>query len=307
MKEEALAHAYEAHRGKVFGVCYRMTGSAADAEDLLHETFARALERPPARLDDLSPWLMTVAINLSRDLLRKRRAKSYVGPWLPGPIEDTVLPSIEVELSNGQTTEARYDLYESVSFAFLVALEALSPTKRAILILRDVFGHSVAETARLLEMSETNVKTTHHRARKEIEVYDRSRESPATSEEHLDALQRFFACLAGGDMKALERLLTEDVRAVSDGAGEFHAALLPVIGPEKVARLYVRLAAKRPATWFDVRVLNGRPAILASFLPGGPEDAPRAVFRVELDPSGRIAEVQSILATRKLAGVRFPR
>ncbi|MCA9513264.1 MAG: sigma-70 family RNA polymerase sigma factor, partial [Myxococcales bacterium] len=133
---EPLARAFERDRRHVWGLCYRMTGSAADADDLVQDTFERALTRPPADLSrGLRPWLTKVALNLGRDALRRRQANSYVGPWLPAPIEiGDEPPCAEAWTEEGASTAGRYDLMESVSMAFLVALEALSPKQRAVLL-----------------------------------------------------------------------------------------------------------------------------------------------------------------------------
>ena len=151
----------------LWGLCYRMTGNAADADDLVQETFVRALDRPPARIDEpWRPWLVRVAMNLARDVLRRRRRSPYRGNWLPSPVEtsaEDVPPAYEVPEGSGSPTEGRYELLESVSFAFLLALEALTPSQRAVLLLRDVFDYAVRETADALGMSEANVKVTHHR------------------------------------------------------------------------------------------------------------------------------------------------
>src|SRR5262245_41591051 len=156
-----------------------MTGSAADADDVVQETFLRALARPPAQNDaPLMPWLVQVALNASRDVLRRRRRRGYTGPWLPEPIE--------LETPDG-AADARSDLLASASYAFLLALEALSARQRAVLLLRDVFDYSVSETATVLAVSEGAVKTAHHRARRSMQDYDRKRvprtpESAAKSE-----------------------------------------------------------------------------------------------------------------------------
>src|SRR5205085_1091374 len=157
-----LADVFGEHRRFLWGLCYRLTGSAADADDLVQETFVRAIERPPERTDEpWRPWLVRVALNLGRDLLRRRRRRGYVGPWLPSPIEtgdEVSPPSVEPVIAPGHTMEGRYDLLESVSYAFLVALEALTPLQRAVLLLRDVFDYTVAETVDALGSSEANVK-----------------------------------------------------------------------------------------------------------------------------------------------------
>jgi RNA polymerase sigma-70 factor (ECF subfamily) len=309
MSTELYEEAFRDHHRAIWGLCYRMTGSAADADDLVQDTFARAIERPPARLDEpLRPWLVKVALNLSRDLLRKRKRHEYQGPWLPGPIEteEGPSPAIEARLSDGASTEARYDLMESVSLAFLIALEALSPTKRAVLLLRDVFGYSVEETASALELSPANVKTTLHRARKEMDGYDSSR-APKSKEAHQRALTEFFSLLVSGDVEGLEKLLADGVRARSDGGGEYAAAVRPLVGKAKVIKFFRTLTEHRGLpSWYDFRELNGLPAGLAVFDTPRPREAPRVAFSVELDPDGHITEVHAILATRKLHGVRFP-
>jgi RNA polymerase sigma-70 factor (ECF subfamily) len=121
-----VANLFEEHRSFLWGLCYRLTGSAADAEDLVQETFARAIEHPPARTDEpWRPWLVRVAMNLGRDFLRRRRRRSYIGVWLPSPIDtgdEASPPSYEPTFAGGMSAEGRYDLLESVSIAFLVAL-----------------------------------------------------------------------------------------------------------------------------------------------------------------------------------------
>ena len=136
------AQTFDEHKRFLWGMCYRMTGSAADADDLVQDTFVRALEKPPSDMDaPLRPWLIKVAMNLSRDQLRRRRRREYFGPWLPSPVfteGDDAFPVDHTPVSES-TAVTRYDLMESVSMAFLLALEALTPAQRAVLLLRDVF------------------------------------------------------------------------------------------------------------------------------------------------------------------------
>jgi RNA polymerase sigma-70 factor (ECF subfamily) len=304
----ALDSAFQAHERLLWNICYRLTGVPADADDLVQETFLRAMERPPARTDDdLRPWLVRVAVNLGRDLLRRRRRRGWKGPWLPGPVEtaddDASLPAYEPDATAG-----RYDLVESVTLAFLTALEALTPTQRAVLLLRDVFDHSVDETAAALGLSVPNVKTTHHRARRAMAAYDRTRQPPTRSlqERTRAALERFMLAIATDDGAAIAGLLAPDVRAVSDGGGEFHAARVPVVGAAKVAKFFRRLNARRvPGERSAVRMLNGLPAIVFEFATGRPGDPPRGTFHVDLDADGRIRAIHSVLVTRKLGAVRF--
>lgn len=307
-----LAAAFQAHERLLWQLCYRMTGVPADADDLVQETFLRAMERPPAEVErELRPWLVRVAMNLGRDLLRRRRRRGWRGPWLPGVIEtgdDDATGAVEATIPGVGSTEGRYDLIESVTLAFLLALEALTPQQRAVLLLRDVFDYSVEETAAALELSLPNVKTTHHRARRAMAAYDRSRQVPTRSlqDETRTALMRFMHALTTGDGTLIAAELSDDVVLVGDGGGEFHAARRPVIGAAKVALFFRRLNLRRSSeqrTW--LRMVNGMPALLIAFNTGRAGDPPRGVLQVTLGRDRRIGTIRNVLATRKLAAIRF--
>lgn len=309
----AIADAFSAHERFVWGLCYRMTGCAADADDLVQETFTRAMEHPPARLDEpWRPWLVRVAMNLSRDLLRRRKRRAYVGPWLPSPIEtgdEESPPSFEPALGDHATTEGRYDLLESVSFAFLLALEALTPQQRAVLLLQDVFDYSVRETAAALGISAANVKTTHHRARRAMHAYDRDRRPPTrqVQERTREALGKFVTALVNQDVAAIEAQLAESVRALNDGAGEFFAARVPLLGPRRVTKFHLNISRRRlQAPRVEMRMLNGLPALVIEFTDGKPGEPPRTVMHCEIGDDDRIVALHSVVATRKLSAVRFP-
>jgi RNA polymerase sigma-70 factor (ECF subfamily) len=292
-----LADAFREHERLLWSMCYRLTGSAADADDLVQETFARALEKPPR--GEMRPWLVTIALNLGRDLLRRRRRQRYVGPWLPSPVET---PAPEAE-----SAPARYGMLESATFAFLLALEALSPPQRAVLILRDVYDYSVEETAQALDLSPGNVKVTHLRARRKMADYDQARcqPTPELFERQRAALERFLAALATDDVAAAEAALAAPVKAWSDGAGEFYAARVPIFGVAKVVAFFAKLTRSRGVPdRFAVRILNGLPAVVVEWDHPGPGQALRVVQRCEIDAAGQIVELQSILATRKLTAVR---
>jgi RNA polymerase sigma-70 factor (ECF subfamily) len=307
-----LSVVFEEHRSFLWGLSYRLTGSAADAEDVVQETFLRVLERPPPRTDQpWRPWVVRVALNLGRDLLRRRRRRGYVGPWLPSPIEtgdEATLPGVEARLASGETTEGRYDMLESVSFAFLLALEVLTPRQRAVLLLRDVFDYSVREVADALDISEGNVKTTHHRARRAMRAYEGQRVLPTRERQATvrEVTERFVAALLGGDARAVEALLTESAVALTDGGGEFLAARRPVRGADKVARFYVGLTRWRLAatTQIELRHMNGLPAIVLHT--GGGQDrlAPLVVTHLDLDRAGRVTAIHSVLASGKLTALR---
>ena len=300
-----IAPVFDEHRAFLWAMSYRLTGNAADADDIVQETFVRALTRPPADRDrPWRPWLVSVAVNLGRDLLRRRRRRGgYHGQWLPSPIE-TEPPSHEPADAAGDPS-ARYDMLESVSFAFLLALEALTPMQRATLLLRDVFDYSGREAARALGISEASARTTHLRARRALAAYD-ARRRPLTAEvqrREAAALQRFLACVTAGDVAAVEAMLAADARAMSDSAGEFHSNRLPVVGRRKVAALLVGvvkgIGRLRRA---ELRLLNGHPAVIAEREPKEGY-GPRWVTQVDFDDDGRIRNVYTVLATRKLSAV----
>lgn len=303
--------AFREHERLLWGLCYRMTGSAADAEDLVQDTFVRAMERPPRQTDrPARPWLVRVAMNASRDHLRRRRRQQYKGPWLPAPVEPA---SYEPAMQDGTSTAGRYDLMESVSFAFLLALEALTPQQRAVLLLRDVFDYSVVETSQALDISAANVKTTLHRARRTMRTYDRRRTVPTKqlTERTRETLAALMRHLAAQDVDALQSLFAIDARALSDGGGQFHAARVPVVGGDKIARMYLKLARMHGLPrHISMRVLNGLPALVMDMTqqPPAPRRStmpPHTVLRCDIDASGRIVEMHSILAPRKLVGVTF--
>jgi RNA polymerase sigma-70 factor (ECF subfamily) len=304
------AREFEAHRRFLWGLCYRMTGSAADADDLVQETFVRALERQPSGGPaGWRPWLAKVASNLAIDALRRRRRREYVGPWVPAPIEtgDEASPPAHEIASAEASTEHRYDLLESVSMAFLLALERLSPRQRAILLLRDVFDYSVQETAAALDLTEANVKVTHHRARLTMRDYDGAPARPTRDVQAKtgEKLREFLSHLQNQDVAAVEAMLAADARMLNDGGGEFAAALNPIVGRDKCARLFIALAARRPPdSTYEFRMLNGTPALLTQgSAPAG--HAPRFTMQIDLGPDGLIRAVYTVLGTRKLSAVRW--
>jgi RNA polymerase sigma-70 factor (ECF subfamily) len=300
-----VADAFRAEERSLWGLAYRMTGSAADADDVVQETFVRAVERPPPRLEEpLRPWLTRVTVNLARDALRRRKRRAYVGPWLPFPIEGDAFE--ELVADPAPAADARYDLRESASFAFLVALEALTPQQRAVLLLRDVLDYSVDEAARALSLSPANVKTTHHRARRAMEGYDAARRpiGPALADATRAALERFLVAVVSEDAAAAEACLADSVQAISDGGGEFRAALRVVHGRDRVARFLVGLQKKTyHAGRFGLRVVNGLPALVAEVDVKEARWAPRFVLRCDVDEAGAIRGVHVVIASPKLARI----
>lgn len=290
---------FREHERFLWGLSFRMTGCAADADDIVQETFARALASPPARTDEpWRPWLARVALNLARDTLRRRKRDGYVGPWLPSPV-----PANEIG-DEGTSPDARYERAESVSFAFLLALESLSPRERAVLLLRDVFDYSVREAADLLHVTETNAKVLHHRARKALVPYDETREARAARAGlSAEALRKFLVALATRDGAALEATLAESARAMTDGGGEFFAARNVVRGRANVAKLFLGISRR----YADIRTTfaeyGGLPSIVTDLPTRTAREAPRTVIACEVDDAGLITAVYTVSASRKLTRV----
>jgi len=304
-----LAALFRAQQRRVWGLAYRLTGSAEDADDVVQEAFVRLVAQPPeSPIEDLGPWLRRVATNLGIDALRRRRRRAYLGPWLPSPVETAEADWLDAPASEQSDPEARYGLVESVTYAFLLALEALGPRQRAVLLLRDVLGCSASETADLIGASEANVRVLHLRARHALEAYDQSRclPTPELLARHRGVLDQFLGCLLAQDARGLEALLAESVHTVTDAAGEYTALAMPMAGRARVARFYLAAALQRraPGTRTEVRLVNGLPAVLITLERPVRRQAPRTLLRCELDEAGNIRLVHAILAPRKLAALR---
>lgn len=304
MLQIRLDASFRSERDMLFGLAYRMTASVGDAEDVVQDTFARTLANPPEDLErSLAPYLVRIATNLALDRLRARKRRAYVGPWLPEALE---IASDVTEVF--RAPDARYGQLESVTVAFLVALEALTPAQRAVLLLRDVFDLSVAETADRLAMTETNVKVTHHRARVRMTSYDRERVVPdaSTLERTRSALERFVVALLADDVEAMTALLREDAVVVNDGGGEFHAARKPVIGRDLAIRFHRNTRREGIAASTRVAIVNGLPTLIVRYAPSKLGLADRFAFQVEVDARGRIRMLRSWLATPKVDSLAFP-
>ncbi|MFI8231488.1 RNA polymerase sigma-70 factor [Streptomyces sp. NPDC085900] len=226
----ATAEEFELHRPRLFGLAYRMLGSAEEAEDTVQDAYLRFSGADRAGIEHPAAWLAKVVTNLCLNRLTSARARRerYVGPWLPEPVvtSDGTLGPLE-------SAEQR----EAVSMAMLVLLERLTPTERAVYVLREAFGYGHREIAGVLEVTEANCRQLYRRAVRRVGE-DRARFEPAP-ERQAELVASFLNAARDGDLAGLEKLLTADVTWSSDGGGKVSAARRPVEGREKVARLAV--------------------------------------------------------------------
>ena len=305
--------AFRRSERRLWGLCYRLTGVAADADEVVQEAFARALEQKPA-LDgeDLERWLVRVATNLGLDRLRRRKRRVYPGSWLPSPVEQDEAQDALHGAPHGVPVEesaaARYERAEEASYAWLVALETLGPRARAALVLADVLDYPAADVARFLDTSEGNVRVLHHRARRALDALDvEAVVSGDARSRQQEALAKFVACMVQQDAAGMEALLAEGVRSITDGGGRYTALREPLSGRDRVARFHLETGRRRtPISTTEIRIVNGSPALVVATRPLRAQMAPRLVLRVELDRAGLIRAIYTVLAPSKLTAVQFP-
>ncbi len=241
----ADAAAFEEWRPLLFGIAYRMLGSAADAEDVVQDAGVRWLRRSDEPVRSVRAYLVTTVTRLCLDQLDSARARrvSYAGPWLPEPV---------VVDEEGAAEQA-----DSLSLAFLVLLEELTPLERAAYLLHDVFGYSFDEVARALGRSPAASRQLGARARRHIE--ERRQRFDADLRHGRELTDRFLVACATGDLSGLLSMLSDDVVVWTDGGGKVRAAMRPVVGPGRGARFLVNVAKKVSGRPQSV-ILNGQPA-----------------------------------------------
>ena len=251
------AAVFQEHRGLLFGIAYRMLGGAADADDAVQETWLRWSGRTQRAVDNPRAYLTTVITRLCVDELRSARVRreSYFGPWLPEPL---VVQESSVDPDPAATHS---ELADSLSQAFLVVLEELSPVERAAFLLHEVFGYEYPEIAAMLTRNEAACRQLVSRARGHVEArrhrYDADR---AVSQE---LAQRFLVACATGDIAGLMGMLADDVVVWTDGGGIAKAAANIIVGADKSARFLADIARKQPdgATMRLARI-NGVPGAI---------------------------------------------
>ncbi len=270
------------HRSLLFTVAYEMLGSAADAEDVVQETWLRWADVDRAEVRDPRAYLVRIvtrqALNRLRTLARRR--EEYVGEWLPEPLLTSPDVAEDVELA------------ESVSFAMLTVLETLAPAERAVFVLREVFDVPYDEIAEAVGKSSAAVRQIAHRARRHMAA--RRPRMEVSRAEQQQVVERFLAALTTGDVQGLMDVLAPDVVLVSDGGGLAPAVRHPVEGMERVAALLSRFKTAAPGAEVATLLLNG--AVAARIDPAG-EFNTAVTFVVE---DGRIARIYAIRNPHKL-------
>ncbi|MEV6922165.1 RNA polymerase sigma-70 factor [Amycolatopsis sp. NPDC051106] len=247
---DPATEAFLAHRNLLFTVAYQMLGSAADAEDVLQETWLRWVGVDRAAVRDERAYLVriTTRLALMRLRTRARRRESYVGSWLPEPLLTAPDVAEDVELA------------DSVSMAMLLVLETLTPAERAVFVLREVFDLGYDEIAEAVGKTPAAVRQIAHRARSHVAARrPRGAVSPTTSRDALAAFQR---AVETGDLQHLLDILAPDVVFLGDGGGVVQALLEPVVGSPAVARLLTAGLANFARGSLTAAQVNGHPALV---------------------------------------------
>jgi RNA polymerase sigma-70 factor (ECF subfamily) len=287
--EEALS-AFVGVRPRLFGIAYRMLGSAAEAEDIVQDVWLRWQGTNRAVVENPSAFLATTTTRLCINFAQsaQSRRESYVGPWLPEPVDTSSDPALGAERG------------EALGLAILLLLEKLSPTERAAYVLREAFDYSYRQIADILQIEEANTRQLVSRARKHIA---NGRRTPVSAREQQRLLEAFIGAAQKGDLAALEGLFAENVVSYSDGGGVVRtAARAPVSGRERVAKFVAAFASH---FWIGITVrwvdTNGQRSVLLSR--GG---IPVTLAAIDASAEG-IDQIMWIMRPSKLAAILTPR
>ncbi|HEY2214256.1 MAG TPA: RNA polymerase sigma factor SigJ [Acidimicrobiales bacterium] len=274
------AEAFEEWRSLLFGIAYRMLGSASDAEDMVQEACIRWLRRTDREIESVRAYLVTILTRLCIDQLGSARVQrtTYTGPWLPEPVllDDT----------------SAIEQADSLSMAFLVLLEELTPPERAAYLLHDIFGYQFDEVAESLGRTAAGCRQLALRARQRVE--ERRHRFDADRLQTRTLTREFIVACGTGDVQGLIDLLADDVVLWTDGGGNVHAAVRPVLGAYRTSRFLINIAKRRIGLPHEVS-LNGEPA--AVFL-----DGDTVVATLHLDIlEGKVIGIRSVTNPEKLA------
>jgi len=276
--------AFEAQRKRLFAIAYRMLGSAAEADDVVQDAWLRWEAADGDAIESESAWLSTVVTRLSLDRLKSARLtrETYVGPWLPEPVR----------------TEQPVDP-ESISMAFLVMLERLTPVERAAYLLHEVFDYNHAEVAAMLDKEEATCRQIYHRAKSHLQE-GRARFAPSRAD-HQRLVLAFAEALARGDLRALEATLARDATLFADSGGKVPAAARrPVHGAHAIAQFFIGLFRKFPPgpdQRLELVEVNGWPALV-----GRRDGVTNFVLNIETDGE-EILAIRNVVNPEKLLRV----
>jgi RNA polymerase sigma-70 factor, ECF subfamily len=292
MIETAQKHAvetFEQYRALLFAIAYRMLGSVADAEDMVQEAFLRWQRATGEEVRSPKAWLTTTVTRLCIDYLRLARVRreTYVGQWLPEPLEQEHAPDPADQVA----------LADSLSLAFLALLERLTPIERAVFLLHEAFDYDYAAIAPIVGRSEATCRQLAHRAR--VHITGQRPRYHAAPEIQERLLHQFARACAEGDLAALEATLAEDVTMLADGGGKSPASRQPVQGADRVSRLLIGIARTAPLNLaFRLTTVNGDPAFVFT-----QDGAPFGVFAFDIADE-RIAAIRIVVNPDKFHGVR---
>ncbi|MBK8899716.1 MAG: RNA polymerase sigma factor SigJ [Anaerolineaceae bacterium] len=286
-----LAAQFETYRPLLFGLAYRMLGTGTEAEDIVQDVYLRARAVPLAQVENAKAYLTTIVTRLSLNRLQSasQQRETYLGPWLPEPVLTAHLP----DLANPQDQAL---LHDSLSMAFLMLLEKLSPAERAVFLLHELFDYSYLEIGSMLDKSNDACRQLGRRARQHIAANRPRFNSDPAEQERL--LRGFLQVMEVGDLAGFLALLTEEVTLVPDGGGERGAAIQVLRGPEAVARFLLGVRKlSPPGLQAEIVSLNGRPSLL--FTTQGKPFSVICVYGVD----GRIDLIQ-LIAGKKLTHLK---
>ena len=285
---------YMEFRPLMFSIAYRMTGSISDAEDIVQEAFLRLTRalRDGASITSPKAYLATVTTRLAISHLRSARVRreAYVGSWLPEPlVTDELAPATVPDPAE------RAEMSDSLSMAFLVLLESLTPTERAVFLLHEVFGYDYAEIAEITGKSEPNCRQIFARARHHID--EGKPRFEASREQREEVARRFFDAASGGDLSSLLDLLAPDVAVIGDGGGKGLALVEPMYGSVRVARFLLGLfrRAEKEGTYAVPALVNGQAGAVAYDAQG----RVASVFALDI-ADGLVQAVRSVVNPDKL-------
>jgi len=276
---------FQQHRAHCFGLAYRMLGSKTEAEDILQETYERWHGQSLNSIENAQAFLTTIVSRLCIDQLRKhQQRRHYIGNWLPEPLYDN-------ELSQAGPFETQ-STYQSLSLAFLLLLEQLNPSERAVFLLRETFDYSYQEISDIINKAPDNCRQLCRRAKlrlKENTEYQTINNTNNIQQQQL--LSSFLACFGQQDLAQFQQLLTDDISLISDGGGKVQSVLRPLYGKDRIIRFFKAIKKRGITQHLNINIVlvNGKTSVLITS-----NNNERSLFTLECDHN----KIQRILIIR---------